>query len=114
MASHKLDRIASDIMRILNEIILNEANDSLLHSITITGCKVSKDLSYAKVYFTSLSSLTKEQITKEVNEASGFFRTEIANNLNLRHTPKLNFVYDDSIEYGNRIENIIKEIHEDE
>ena len=102
------------MMRVISEIIFSEARDNILKSITITGCKVSRDLSYAKVYFTSLSDLDKNILVKEVNEASSFIRTEVAARLDLRHTPILEFVYDDSIEYANRIESIIKEIHEND
>ena len=112
MPSHKIAKISSDIARVISEIIFTEAKDELLKSITITGCKVSRDLSYAKVYFTSLSNLNKKSLVKEVNEASSFIRGELAQRLELRHTPILEFVYDDSIEYAENIENIIKEIKE--
>mgnify|MGYP001624066415 CR=1 FL=1 len=49
MPSHKIAKISSDIARVISEIIFEEAKDEILKSITITGCKVSKDLSYAKV-----------------------------------------------------------------
>ena len=114
MASHKINRVESDITRVIGEAILSESRDKILKNITITGASVSKDLGYAKIYFTSILDMEHEKIEKEVNEASGFLRTEIANKLNLRHTPKLTFVYDNSIEYGNRIEKIIKEMHENE
>ena len=113
MPSHKIAKIGSDITKALSEIIFTEAKDELLKSITITGCKVSSDLSYAKVYFTSLSTLPKEKIVSEINESSSFLRTELANKIDIRHTPELTFVYDDSIEYGARIESIIKKIHEE-
>ena len=100
MPSHKIAKISSDIARVISEILFEEAKDDMLKTITITGCKVSRDLGYAKVYFTSLSSMDKKTIVKEVNE------------VDLRHTPILEFVYDDSIEYANNIENIIKEINE--
>lgn len=114
MPSYKIAKISSDMARVISEIIFNDARDNILKSITITGCKVSRDLSYAKVYFTSLSEIDKNALVKEVNEASSFIRTEVANKLDIRHTPILEFVYDDSIEYANRIENIIKEIHEND
>ena len=112
MPSHKIAKVSSDIVRVISEIIFTEAKDDILKSITITGCKVSRDLSYAKVYFTSLSNLDKKSLVKEVNEASSFIRGELAQRLDLRHTPILEFVYDDSIEYAENIENIIKEIKE--
>lgn len=114
MASYKTKRIASELVQIISNILANEANDSLLKTITITGCDVTKDLSFAKVYFTSLSSLSKEQLEKELKEASKYVRGEVSKQINLRHTPELRFVFDDSILYGKKIEEIIKEIHEED
>jgi len=113
MPSHKIAKISSDMMRVISEIIFDSARDEILKSITITGCKVSRDLSYAKVYFTSLSDMDKKKLELEVNEASSFIRGEVAARLHLRHTPILEFIYDNSIEYASRIENLIKEIHEE-
>lgn len=113
MPSHKIAKISSDMMRVISEILYEDARDELLKTITITGCKVSRDLSYAKVYFTALSDLDKKTLEREVNEAASFIRGKVSEKLDLRHTPILEFVYDESIEYGNRIESIIKEIHEE-
>lgn len=114
MANHKIAKINSEIVRAISEIIMLEARDEILKTITITDCRVSSDLSYAKVYFTSLSDLEKDKLVLEVNEASPFIRTKLAEKLDLRHTPKIEFVYDNSIAYANNIERIIKELHEGE
>ena len=114
MAGYKIARIASDIEKEVSNILANEANDSLLKTITVTGCEVTNDLSYAKVYFTSMSDLTKEQLEKELEEASSYIRGELSKRIDVRHTPKLRFVFDTSIEYGNKIEKIIESIHENE
>lgn len=113
MASHKIAKISSDLARVISEILFDEARDEILKTITITGCKVSRDLSYAKVYFTSLSNIDKKTLEKEVNEAAPFIRGEVANRIDIRHTPILDFVYDESIEYASHIEKIIKEINEE-
>ena len=112
MPSYKIAKISMEVRQAISEILFESARDSLLKSVTITDAKVSKDLSYAKIYFTSLSDLSKEKIVKEVNEASTFIRGRLAQKLNLRHTPILEFIYDDSIEYANRIEKKLEEIHE--
>ncbi len=114
MASYKIARIASEIEKEVSNILANEANDSLLKTITVTGCEVTNDLSFAKVYFTSMSELTKEQLEKELDEASSYIRGELSKRIDIRHTPKLRFVFDKSIEYGNKIEKIIESIHENE
>lgn len=110
----KLKRIGSEIVRQVSDILLNETNDTIIKTITVTGCDVSNDLSYAKVYFTSISDIDHKQLEKEMEEASGYIRMKLADQIELRHTPKLRFIYDESIAYGDKIEKIIKEIHEEE
>lgn len=113
MANHKVERIASDITKYLSNILLLETNDDLLKKITIIDTVVSKDLSYAKVYFTSLNDLPHEKLEKEVNEAAPYLRGKLARVLEVRNIPELKFIYDTSIEYAQNIENIIKEINEE-
>ncbi len=113
MGNIKNKRIASEMSRVISEILMEEARDALLKTITITGCDVAPDLSYAKIYFTSLSEMDHKSLEKEMEEASSFIRLELAEKMDLRNTPKLKFIYDESIAYGNKIEQILKEIHED-
>jgi ribosome-binding factor A len=114
MKDLKLKRIASAISREVSIIIANEASDNLLKTITITGCEVNNDLSIAKVYFTSILDMPKENLEKEMKEAASYIRKELASRIEIRHTPMLVFEFDESVEYGNKIEAIIKKIHEEE
>ena len=113
MPSHKIERIESDILKYLSNIIFLETDDELLKTITLTAVDVSKDLSYAKVYFTSISNMTHRELEKEVNEAAPFLRGKLAKVIEVRNIPELKFVYDESIEYASKIEKIITEIKED-
>ncbi len=112
MANHKIERISSDILKYLNNIILTETRDELLKTVTLTEVKVSKDLSYAKVYFTSMAEMSHKDIEKELNEASPYLRGHLAKVIEIRNIPELHFIYDESIEYANKIESIITKIHE--
>lgn len=114
MSSIKIERINSELVRTISEILLLEGNDELLKSITITAADTSSDLSFAKVYFTSILEKEKKELEKEMNEASDFVRKFVAEKMDLRQTPKLKFFYDESIEYGNKIEGILKQIHDKE
>ena len=114
MANHKIERIESDIEKYIPIIIQRESTDELLKTITITGCKLAHDLSFCKVYFTSLSDLDHKTLEKEVNEASSFIRGFLSQKMEIRNTPVLKFEYDESIEYATRIENIIEQIHNKE
>ncbi len=113
MPSHKIERIESDILKYLSNIIFLETDDELLKTITLTAVDVSKDLSYAKVYFTSISNMTHKELEKDVNEAAPFLRGKLAKVIEIRNIPELKFVYDESIEYASKIEKIITEIKED-
>lgn len=113
MPSHKVERIASDINKYLSSILLIDTNDELLKNITIIDTKVSKDLGYAKVYFTSLLNMEHKDIEREVNEAAPFLRKELAKVLDVRNIPELKFIYDTSIEYADNIEKIIKKINQE-
>lgn len=111
MANHKIARISSDISRIISDILANEARDALLKTITVTGCNVTNDLSFCKVYFTSLSNLDKKTLESELNEAAPYIRGELSKRIDIRHTPELKFIYDESVEYGKKIEDIIDSLN---
>ena len=112
MPKYKIARIASDIQRYLGEILINEVNDEILKSITITGCDVTNDLSYCKIYLLLLWIWMKI-FRKEVNEAAPFIRGKLSERLEIRHTPELKFIFDKSIAYGEKIEKIIDKIEKD-
>ena len=107
--SVKIERINSELAKIISEILAYETRDELMHTITITSVETSKDLSYSKVFFTSIKDLPINELEKEMNEASDFVRKKVAEKIDLRQTPKIKFIYDKSIEYGNKIEKIIAE-----
>ena len=114
MSSIKINRINSELVRTISEILLLESNDELMKSITITAADTSSDLSFSKIYFTSLLDMEPCDLEKEMNEASDMIRKFVAEKMDLRQTPKLKFVYDESIEYGSKIERILSEIHEED
>lgn len=114
MANLNIKRIERDIEKYIPIIIQRELTDDLIKQITITGCELSHDLSYCKVYFTSFLDMEHKALEKEVNEASPFIRGKLAKVMNIRNTPILHFTYDTSVEYGNKIEGIIQKIHEND
>ena len=108
----KGERVASDMQRELGNILLLEAKDEDFKHVTITDCDVTNDLSFAKIYFTTTDD--REKVEKDLNNASGFFRSLLAERLQIRHTPELRFIFDESIEYGRKIEKIIEKLHEED
>lgn len=107
----KGERVASAIVQELGNILLTEVNDEDLKNVTITYATVTNDLSFAKVYFTTLDDEKRDKVIKDMNNASSYFRTELAKRIDIRHMPEIRFVYDESIEYGTKIEKIIEEIN---
>jgi len=108
----KLKRIGSEIAQELSKICAVEAHDELLKSITITGAEVTNDLGLCKVFFTSISDMDHKELERNLNDdTAGYLRTLIANRIDIRHTPKLRFVFDNSIDYGTKIEKLIEEIN---
>ena len=106
-------RLEGMLVREISDILMTEAKDEDLKFVTITSMNLANDLSYAKVYFTTLNE-DKEKITKELNEASGFIRAILKKRkLDIRIMPELKFIYDDSMEYGNNIDSLINKINKD-
>ncbi len=112
--SIKIERIASMLEKEISYILMMEVKDADIKFVTVTGVKVSSDLSYAKVYVTVLDDSKKESTMKALKDASGFIRHELYDRVDIRHIPELEFIYDESIAYGKKIEDIIEEIHEKE
>ena len=112
MRNLKGERVASDMQRELGNILLLEAKDEDFKNVTITDVEVTNDLSFAKIYFTTTDN--REKVEKDLNNAAGFFRSMLAERLEIRHTPELRFIFDESVEYGAKIEKIIEELHNEE
>ena len=112
--SIKLERMQASFVEEISIILNQETRDEDFKYVTITSCSISSDLSYAKVYFTCLNDNKREEVTKALNNASGFIRNKLCDRVEIRKMPEITFVYDESIEYGNKIEKIIEEIHNKE
>ncbi len=110
----KIERLESTFVKEISYILMEEIKDEDIKFVTITDCEITNDLSFAKVYFTVLDSSKKEQTIKALNHAKSFIRGELSKRVDIRHTPELTFIFDESIEYGKRIENIIEEINNED
>ena len=108
----KIERLNSIFVKEISIILQNEIKDPNINFVTITGCEITNDLSFAKVYFTVLDDKNRKEIEKSLDGAKSFIRGQLSQRVEMRHTPELRFIYDSSIEYGNKIEKIIKEIND--
>lgn len=112
-SNNRLSRIEEELKREISNIINYELNNSnITGMISVTKVKVSPDLSKARVFVTMINS-NKKNTLAALKKSSGFIRREIAHKINLRTTPELIFEFDESIEYGAKIDNILKDIMKD-
>ena len=105
------EKVAEAIHEMVSELLIKGLKDPRIGFVTITGVKVTDDLHLATIYFTVIGSEEEKSATgKGLNSARGFIRKEMGRNLRMRYVPDIVFRYDESIEYGNRIESLLKEI----
>ena len=109
--SIKLERLCSTFTREISYILQNEVKDQNIKFVTVTGCDITSDYSFAKVYVTVLDESKKKETMDSLEKAKGFIRGELSKRVDIRHTPELKFIFDKSIEYGNNIEKLINDIH---
>jgi ribosome-binding factor A len=103
------DRVGQLIRQILAETLRKKIKDPRIETVIITGVKMSPDLRNAKIYFV-LSGGEDRIREAEIgfNQASGFLKRALGQELTLRYMPNLSFFYDDSFDYGSRIEELLK------
>lgn len=105
------ERVAGLIKQEIAALLQKQISDPRLKRTTITGVKVSRDLRIAKIYFSTAGDEASRQSAKEgFRRAQGFLKRELAQRLELRYMPELNFYYDESIDYGARIEKLLKDV----
>ena len=112
--SNRLNRIDEEMKKEISHIITYDLKDpNITGLISVTKVKVSGDLKYAKVYVSMLNAKDNKQVLAALKKSAGFVRTEVAKRINLRTTPEIIFIFDDSIEYGARIDTILKNVIKD-
>ncbi len=110
--SHRIERVNSLIRQEISELLQREVKDPRLSNfIAVTEVSTSPDLKYAKVLVSCIGSEEeKQEVLSTLASASGFFRKELIRRLNLRHVPELNFKWDDSIEHGDHLLQLIDKV----
>ncbi|ACL06418.1 30S ribosome-binding factor RbfA [Desulfatibacillum aliphaticivorans] len=105
------DRVAGRIQQELSALIQKRINDPRLEWATITGVKMTKDLKIARVYYCVFGEEEKKiKVGEAFQQAHGFIKRELAKKLGLRYMPELEFFFDESFDYGRKIESILREI----
>jgi ribosome-binding factor A len=105
------EKVAEAVHELISELLIKGLKDPRIGFVTVTGVKVTDDLHLATVFFSVVGSEDeKKETEKGLNSAKGFIRKELGRNLRLRYIPDIIFKYDDSLDYGQRIETILHEI----
>ena len=111
---NRMGRVDEELKKVISNIITYDLKDpNITGLISVTKVKVSGDLKYAKVYVSMLNAEDNKQVLAALKKSAGFVRTEVAKRVNLRTTPEIIFIFDDSIEYGSKIDTILKEVIKD-
>jgi ribosome-binding factor A len=111
MASHRVDKVEQLIKEQISLIFLHKLQDLELGFITVTNVKVSPDLKIAKIYLSVLEKERRDFVLDKLNYRSGQIRTELAHRIRIKFTPELKFFIDDTLDYVEKIEGLLKEIH---
>jgi len=105
------DRIRGHLLRILSETLRRHIKDPRLEAAVISGAKLTRDLRIARVYYTVPGGPTRiEEARQGFESARGFIKRTLARELGLRYMPNLEFFYDESFDYGERIDQVLKSI----
>ena len=108
MASNRIGRINDEIQRELSSLIRTVKDPRVTGMISVTAVDTTPDLKFCKLYISVLDKSDVNQVLKGLKSASGYLRRELGRTLNLRNTPELTFVRDDSIDQGAHILDMLR------
>lgn len=113
MANYRVERVAQEILREVNDILKTTVKDPRVNGITITDIHLTGDLQQATLYYSSLSDLASQRIAEQtgLDKASGVVRKALGSRLKIYKTPEISFKRDESVDYGNRIDELIRQMN---
>lgn len=116
MGGHRPDRVGDQIREALSEMLSRGAvHDPGIGFITLTRVKVSPDLQVARVFYTSMGDpRARRETEKALQRATPFFRRQVGSRLQLRRVPELQFQFDESVMHQDRVEQILRDLHQEE
>lgn len=116
MANYRIGRVKQEILREVNDILRKRVKDPRVTDVTITDVEVTGDLQNATIYYTTHSDLASDRTKAQegLDKAKGLIRKELGGRLTLYKTPELVFKRDESIDYGNKIDQLIQQLHQEE
>ena len=115
MASQRPTRVGEQIREDLTELLAREVHDPGVGFLTITRVQVTSDLQIARVFYTTLGDApARKQTSRALERATPFLRRHVAGRLRLRRAPELEFRFDETIEHQDRLEQILRDLHQEE
>ena len=111
----RVGRLEQEIQREINDLLLKRIRDPRIEGVTVTGVEVTGDLQQAKIYYSVLTELASvnKKAAEGLDAATGLIRKELGSRLRIYKTPELKFVKDESVQYGNKIDDLIRQLHQD-
>ncbi len=107
----RVERIEEEVKKVVSKVIDRDLKDPRLNGmISVTKVDVSRDLKYCKIYVSMLGVADQKEAMDALKSSAGFVRREIGANIRMHSTPEVKFEFDDSIEYGNKIQKIINDL----
>lgn len=112
---YRSDRLSQEIEKEVSDILRRRVRDPRVEGVTITGVDMTGDLQQAKIYYSILSDkASDDQKTKAgLEKASGLIRKELGSRLSIYKTPELSFIRDESVQYGDKIDQLLNKLNRD-
>ena len=107
---HRSDRVSAQLRRELGTIVHETVREHGLPSVSVSDVEVTRDLAHAKVFVTALQEERSKEAVKALKELAPQMRYQLGKAMKLRHVPELHFHYDDSVDRGERIENLLRDL----
>lgn len=112
--SYRIDKVEHLIKEEISLIFLHKLSNMDLGFVTITNVRVSPDLKTAKIYLSVFEKEKRDLVLDKIENKKGYIRTELAHRIRIKFIPELRFFIDDTLDYVEKIEGLIKKIHEDD
>jgi ribosome-binding factor A len=106
---HRSDRVSAQLRRELGLIVHATVREHGLPSLSVSDVEVTRDMAHAKVFVTALMPDSSKAAVKALNGLAPEMRYQLAQAVNMRHVPELHFHYDDSVDKGERIEQLLRD-----
>lgn len=107
---HRTDRVSAQLRRELGAIVHAMVREHALPSVSVSDVEVTRDLAHAKVFFTALQAQRAKEALTGLKALAPEIRRALSLAVRMRHTPELHFVYDDSVDRGERIDTLLREV----